>query len=60
MLRNGKKYWPPRINKSTGKLEYDTIPLPTVEAEMWNHAGCITNQEKFRKGQLIHPDDFRY
>jgi len=60
MIWNKRKYYPPRINESTGELEYDIIALSTVHAEMWNHAGTIVNEEKFRKGQLIHPDDFRY
>ena len=60
MIWNKRKFYPPRINKITGKLEYDTIALSTLHAEMWNHAGTITNEEKFRKGLLVHPDDFRY
>ena len=43
-----------------GKLEYDTVQLPMFEAELWNHAGTITDEIKFRKGMLIHPDDTRY
>ncbi len=43
-----------------GVLEYDTVQLQGWEADLWNHAGTITDELKFRKGMLIHPDDMRY
>lgn len=58
MQRNGKKFWPPRMNDS-GKLEYDMIQMPAAEAQLWNHVGCITDEEKFRKGMLVHPDSIK-
>ena len=58
MIHDKKKYYPPRI--VNGKLEYDTVQLQGWEADLWNHAGTITDEPKFRKGMLVHPDDMRY
>jgi len=58
MKRNGKKFWPPRLNDH-GELEYDTIQMPAAEAQIWNHVGCITDEEKFLNGTLVHPDSIR-
>lgn len=57
MKRNGKKYWPPRL--VNGLIEYDMIQMSAAEAQIWNHVGCITDEEKFRKGMLVHPDSIK-
>ena len=58
MIHDKKKYYPPRI--VNGVIKYDTVQLQAWEAQIWNHAGTITDEIKFRKGMLIHPDDMRY
>jgi len=57
MKRNGRKYYPPRLKND--RLEYDTIQMPAAEAQIWNHVGCITDEEKFRNGTLVHPDSIK-
>ena len=57
MIWNKRKFWPPRIVK--GVLEYDIVSLPSWAADVFNHTGCITNEEKFRKGMLVHPDSIK-
>lgn len=58
--RHGRKYYPPRIHPISGCIEYDIIQLPAWEAQVWNHAGCICDMERFnKKGLLVHPDDPR-
>ena len=58
MKEYGKRYWPPRI-VARGRLDYDVIQLPADKAAIWNHCGCITDFEKFRKGMLVHPDSIK-
>jgi len=58
MIHGGVKYYPPRMVK--GSLEFDTVRMHQVEAKIWNHAGCIAEERKIRKGMLVHPDDTRH
>ena len=57
MKEYGKKFWPPRL--VNGQIEYDTIRLPADKAQIWNYVGCITDEETFRKGMLVHPDSIK-
>jgi len=57
MIWNKKKFWPPRMVK--GVLEFDVISLPSWAADVFNYTGCITEEKKFRKGTLVHPDSIK-